>query len=231
MGSQTPGPRLRMHRSAVVGLVAGLAGMTGGLLSAMLDSPVLAALAGAAALAAGGASVSLVDRLHEAEARAQTLASAAQDATHAADGQLLDAETGLPDEWFFQMVLEGRLAVARKQLQPLTVVLFDLQLADQAPDGALGDFASQLRSTLRESDITCRTGSTAFGMLLEHTREDGGAFAAERVKAGISPTIGRIAAGVASYPAHAFEAEDLVGRARDALERAVSAADGRVEVA
>src|SRR5437016_6900811 len=100
---------------------------------------------------------------------------------------VLDTETGLPDQRFFELALDGRVAAARRHLWPMTLVLIDLALAadpgdDEAVGEALASFAELLRRTLRESDIACRLPSHRFGILLEDTAEEGGVWTAERLQ-------------------------------------------------
>ena len=156
---------------------------------------------------------------------------------------MLDTETGLPDQRFFELALDGRVAAARRHLWPMTLVLIDLALAadpgdDEAVGEALASFAELLRRTLRESDIACRLPSHRFGILLEDTAEEGGVWTAERLQIGLARNPGRItrlSAGVASYPTHAMRADEILRQARAALARACAAEPdhglGPVEVA
>src|SRR5207302_155204 len=91
-----------------------------------------------------------------------------------------------------------------------------------------------LRDTLRESDTVCRLGVASFGVILEDTSEAGGVWAAERLRTALvrqRDALVRLAAGVAAYPTHALEADEVLSRARGALESARSSGSSRVEVA
>jgi len=156
---------------------------------------------------------------------------------------IVDDETGLPDARFFGLAVEGRMASARRHLWPVTIVLLDVRLRpecqgvrDQAQ--ALVEFATMLRRTLREADVACRIGKQGFALVLEDTAEEGGVWVAERVQIAMAQEGGgahRLSAGVASYPIHGMDADQVVARAQEALARACAAGPGRglgqVEVA
>src|SRR5438876_3282468 len=156
-----------------------------------------------------------------------------------ASGEMLgsDSETGLLGEHYFQLAIEQRIAAARRQLQPVALLLLSLE-GDGAGEAyrqqAAVNFAGILRETLRESDTACRIGDNRFGVILEDTSEAGGGSAAERRRTALArkgdPLL-RLAAGVAAYPTHALEGDEVLSRARRALDSARSSGSSRVEVA
>ncbi|HEV7534617.1 MAG TPA: GGDEF domain-containing protein, partial [Acidimicrobiia bacterium] len=116
-----------------------------------------------------------------------------------------DPVTGLVDKAFFRVTLSQRVASARRHLQPLSLVVFELDGFERARperrDQALRLLGSAIRRTLRECDTACRYGDAAVAVLLEDTPESGAAAAAERVRKAVtmSPT-GRsftLSAGIA----------------------------------
>ena len=237
-----------VDRRALPGLAAGLAGLASGVAALVLDVPELAVVAGACSLAAGAASAHQVRRLRDAERDAAGSAALARlldlpRGRRGDAGDLLDAETGLPDTPFFNLALEGRVAAARRHLWPITVLLIEIGLAPECELGrarsdALNGFADLLRTTLREADIVCRTGEIRFAVLLDDTGEEGGVWTAERLQVAASRDVSkvrRMAAGVASYPTHGLEAGEVLTRAEAALARACASPAGRglghVEVA
>ena len=150
-----------------------------------------------------------------------------------------DPVTGLIERTFFRVTLSQRVASARRHLQPLSLVVFELDGFERARperrDQALRLLGSALRRTLRECDTACRYGDTAVVALLEDTPESGAAAAAERVRKAVtmSPT-GRsftLSAGIACYPSHALDAHDLLRRSVQALAAARAAGRDRVEIA
>jgi diguanylate cyclase (GGDEF)-like protein len=150
-----------------------------------------------------------------------------------------DPVTGLVDKTFFRVTLSQRVASGRRHLQPLSLVVFELDGFERARperrDQALRLLGSALRRTLRECDTACRYGDSAVAALLEDTPESGAAAAAERVRKAVtmSPT-GRsftLSAGIACYPSHALDAHDLLRRSVQALAAARAAGRDRVEIA
>jgi diguanylate cyclase (GGDEF)-like protein len=150
-----------------------------------------------------------------------------------------DPVTGLVDKAFFRVTLSQRVASARRHLQPLSLVVFELDGFERARperrDQALRLLGSAIRRTLRECDTACRYGDAAVACLLEDTPESGAAAAAERVRKAVtmSPT-GRsftLSAGIACYPSHALDAHDLLRRSVQALAAARAAGRDRVEIA
>ena len=237
-----------VDRRALPGLTAGLAGLASGVGAFVLEVPELALASAGCGLLAGAFSALHVRRLREAERDAAGSAALARllDLPRSLKGEtadLLDPETGLPDLPFFTLALEGRVAAARRHLWPVTVLLLEVGLAPECESGraqseAIAGFADLLRRTLREADIACRTAPTRFAVILDDTAEEGGVWTAERIQVAVSHDVSKIrrmAAGVASYPTHALEANDVLTRAQAALARACATPSGRglgqVEVA
>ncbi len=149
----------------------------------------------------------------------------------------VDESSGLVDGRFFPLLVQHRLAASRRRLHPLSVVIFELDALELVPedvrDQAAGVLGDVVRRTLRECDTACRIGEITAGAVLEGTTETEAIWAAERVKRTLrrSP-VGRlltISAGIACYPTHALEAEDLVMLARHALDVAKATGPDRVE--
>jgi diguanylate cyclase (GGDEF)-like protein len=137
------------------------------------------------------------------------------------------------------VIVQQRVAAARRQLQPVSVVIFELDgIGRQDSDTqsqALGVLGAVVRRTLRECDAACRIGDTMAAAVLEDTAEAGAVWAAERVRGTLhgSP-VGdslTISAGIACYPSHALNAPELVDQAGRALEAARSRGRDHVEIA
>lgn len=234
-----------MDRRALPGLLGGLAGCTFGVVGAMAGSPVLTVVAAVCALVAGTSSLTLLERMREAEMRAAVATAEVntlrdmEAIAHRAPQALVDPETGLPDGRFFELALDTRIAAARRHLWPVTVVLLEMtpQPTHRLPE-AIRAFTGLVQRTLREADVVCRTGVRTFALILEDTNEAGGVWAAERLQvATAKDEIGakQVVAGVASYPSHGLVADAVLDRARHALARAAAADPGHglgsVEVA
>jgi diguanylate cyclase (GGDEF)-like protein len=233
-------------RRSLPGLIAAVAGLALAAVGLATSSPLLVAIAAGSALVAAASGAVLLRlaaaRAEDAGAEAHSIALERIDLFTGGPSQsIIDGETGLADERFFERTLDGRVAAARRHLWPLTLVLLevngrnrpvtDFDRTGPPPAEAVGAFAVVLRRTLREADIACRIGPTTFALVLEDTPEEGGVWAAERLQAALAKEqnrserramVGRVAAGVASYPSHAMRATELLLAARSALARALA---------
>lgn len=155
------------------------------------------------------------------------------------DGQhvLTDAMTGLFSEAYFDVALEARIAAARRRLRPVALVLLDaIRGLPSSEDTAPGDtelITAALRRTLREADTACRLDDGRFALVLEDTPENGAIWTVERIRTHLaeSGTLHTVWAGVACYPAHAFDRDEILTQAQDALRLAKEWRQDRIEVA
>ncbi|MGI9608269.1 MAG: diguanylate cyclase [Acidimicrobiales bacterium] len=148
---------------------------------------------------------------------------------------ITDSETGLYTENYFRAAIEARVAAARRHLRPVAVILLEVvrieeETRTQADPQLVADY---LIATLRESDTACRTSKGLFALVLEDTPENGAVWTVERIRRRLNEeqTGYTVWAGVACYPAHAFEVRDLVGKASEALDAATDWHQDRIEVA
>jgi len=247
-----------MDRRALLGLLSGAAGLALGAIAVAVGSGVLGVVAASCALAAGVLCLVVAGRLRDhhrdteslrreilqledallAEREAFESATVLNEPADAvAAGAVRDPETGLLGEHYFELALEHRIAAARRQLQPVALLMLALD-ADGTTEKGRHDvtiaFADILRDTLRESDTVCRIGVASFAVVLEDTSEAGAVWAAERLRTALvrqRDALVRLAAGVAAYPTHALEADQVLQRAKGALESARASGSSRVEVA
>src|SRR5437016_5163899 len=110
-----------MDRRRLPGLAIGVIGLGFGLAAAAESSRGLAVVAAVCALGAGAFSM-IADRLDAAREQAPALAPAGP-ILEVPDAPILDTETGLPDQRYFGVALEERVAAARRHLWPTTVLL------------------------------------------------------------------------------------------------------------
>lgn len=237
-----------VDRRALLGLIAGLLALAFCVGAVVLDAPLLAAAGGLFGLMAGIAPVRLLHELQEAERRASAASALARllDVPGPARSEpvsLIDNESQLPNGRYFNLAVEGRVAAARRHLWPVTIVVLEISLNPVLPDAeaqtkAIRAFSDLMRLTLRESDVACRLGPRSFGLVLEDTGEEGGVWTVERLQIGLAQDITkvrRITAGVATYPTHGLQADEVLSRSQAALTRASAAEAGRglgqVEVA
>ena len=224
---------------AVVAIVAGIAAVA-------LDEAVLGLVA--AAVGFGAAAVgALIDvrrtRAEQSlwEARAQTrglrrqlraleaeVAQGHSPAGESTEDWEIDPATGLIRERHLPVVLQQVVASARRKVQPVSVVFWELDGLNEAPSGthdqALNALAAVAWRTMRESDSVFRLGNAvALGVLVD-TAESGAVIVADRVRATLRASpVGdslTVSAGIACYPSHSLDPVDLVSRAGKALEAA-----------
>jgi two-component system cell cycle response regulator len=238
----------------------GVAAVLAGVLALVLDQGWLGLVAGAAGGAGaaagvrlGGRADALAAQLERADARVTDLeaelaearaalpvAAPAADDIDLADVDeevLVDPVTGLFAEPYFEVSLASRVAAARRHLRPVAVVLLDVAEGVREGSGPTPVdpelVAARVRETLREADTACRLDDGRFALLLEDTPENGAVWTVERVRRSLAATHRHLTlwAGVACYPAHAFDAGELLARATAALEAARQWRQDRIEVA
>jgi two-component system cell cycle response regulator len=152
-------------------------------------------------------------------------------------GELLtDPTTDLFSEAYLRVALDSRLASARRHLRPVAVAL--LEVTEGIPDDLVAPapperVADAIRETVREADIACRMNDGHFAVILEDTPENGAVWTVERIRRNLVSRFGHhtLWAGVACYPAHAFDSGELMAQVRLALETAKEWKQDRIEVA
>ncbi|MCH7789818.1 MAG: diguanylate cyclase [Acidobacteria bacterium] len=185
-----------------------------------------------ARLSAEDAVASLGDQL----ARAEQTPSARVQAELDMDGSILDAETGLFNEHYFSVSAHTRIAAARRHLRPVSIVLLQLVKSIETPYESSADpltVTDSIRATLRDSDTACRLEDGRFALLLEDTPETGAVWTVERFRRHLSARCEDVTmwAGVACYPAHAFDRDRLLEQAAGALDSAKDWRQDRIEIA
>jgi GGDEF domain-containing protein len=215
---------------------------------------VLGAVAAVASVLAVAAVVVLVRRLRQTTAKLDEVASrltSMEDGdvvaevsvpstpsamTDAAGNTLTDETTGLFSQEYFDVALDARLSAARRHLRPVAVVLVEVVegLTDGGPrPAAPRAVADSISATIRDADTACRMTDGRFGLVLEDTPENGAIWTVERIRrhlAGVNAGL-TLWAGVACYPAHAFDAGEILTQAEAALEAAREWRQDRIEVA
>ena len=178
------------------------------------------------------------DFKEEALANAESAKSAAAVAAHTHR----DDESGLLSASFFPVYLEQRITAARRTLRPVSLVIFELDGLDKNDSNSPSDrnfyisaVGDVVRRTLRESDCAFRIDENTFAATMDDTTESGAVWAAERVR-GVLHTgalAGRVtvSAGVACYPSHALETQELIDCANKALAAAKERGVDQVEIA
>jgi two-component system cell cycle response regulator len=149
---------------------------------------------------------------------------------------LVDPLTRLYSEAYLMVALDARIAAARRRLRPVSVVMLEVVrgLSDDAPRPA--DplvVADALRTTLREADTAARMNDGRYALVLEDTPENGAIWTVERLRTCLldADPEHTVWAGVACYPAHAFNLDEIVEQSTAALDAAKEWRQDRIEVA
>ena len=149
---------------------------------------------------------------------------------------LTDADTELFSESYFRVAVDARIAAARRHLRPVAVVLLDVVggLAKGLPHPTNPKaVAESITATVRDADTACRLGDGRFALVLEDTPENGAIWTVERLRRHLAENhpSQTVWAGVACYPAHAFDTEEILSQAEAALVSAREWRQDRIEVA
>jgi diguanylate cyclase (GGDEF)-like protein len=160
-----------------------------------------------------------------------------------------DPLSGLFNRRYLEVSFERELARAQRRHSALSVVMIDIDFfkkfndtyGHEAGDLLLREFGEFLRGHCRGEDIACRYGGEEFTLLLPEAPLEAALQRAEQLRLDVSrlrleyrrqPLPGiSFSAGVASYPGHGENKEDLLRSADAALYRAKKAGRNRVEVA
>ena len=131
---------------------------------------------------------------------------------------LRDPGSGLLNAAYFEVAVPARVEVARRALRPLSIIL----VRTSGVVGEAWECAAVVHRCLRAADTACQVSGDTIGLILEETPEDGAVWTAERLRRDLEQAMPGmiVGGGVATYPAHALDAEDLLDACREALEAA-----------
>lgn len=182
--------------------------------------------------------LALKDEVREREALEQQLETANKQGEATRHASLHDQLTGLPNRALFNDRLEHGLAQAARHGWTLAVMFVDLnnfkQINDRyghkAGDGVLRSIADRLQQSTRSDDTISRHGGDEFlYVVLEVKREEDIAGIAEKlsdtIQAPCDVTVGGVATslsvkasiGISIFPKDGTTAEELIGRADEAM--------------
>jgi diguanylate cyclase (GGDEF)-like protein len=160
---------------------------------------------------------------------------------------LHDPLTGLYNRRHLSETIEREIAIAEREQKHLSVIVMDLDhfknindtFGHQVGDQYLIAFAALLRNRIRKSDIACRYGGEEFLLVLPGTSLENAVKRAEEIRREYANTTlpGRgindrvtISMGVATYPLHGEESEEIVIKADKALYMSKENGRNRVTV-
>ncbi len=209
--------------------VAGAIGIVLGILCIALENNGLGLGAGIAALVAG-----VIGLLSETAPLPAAVPAPVPVSTDVAPAPAMFPDTGLFNEQYFNVMVDTRVSAAKRHLRPVSLVLVVVGMQSNGrivPADRLA-VAGAVRRTLREADIACELGGR-LGFILEDTPEEGAIWTLERLRRALTEVDGRLVqwAGVACYPAHAFNAGEVLAKAEGALAVARDWPQARIEVA
>ena len=155
---------------------------------------------------------------------------------------LYDELTGLPNRTLFRDRIQQAVLTAKRERQPATVLLLDVDRFREINDTLgtrpatllLVEVGNRLRGLLRESDTFARLGGDEFGILLPAASVEEASLLAERVHEslqepfslrGLPLEIGS-SIGITSYPEHGEDVDTLLQRADVAMYLAKDAHAG-----
>jgi GGDEF domain-containing protein len=170
----------------------------------------------------------------EAQLASRIQLTATRTSTHG--DSLTDDSTGLYNEGYFTVALEARLAIARRNLKPVAVVLLEViegLSSGRARPADPARVAVSIAATIREADTACRMLDGGYALVLEDTAENGAIWTVERIRRHLAAGAPGLTlwAGVACYPAHGFDTDEVLDRADLALDAAREWRQDRIEVA
>jgi diguanylate cyclase (GGDEF)-like protein len=174
----------------------------------------------------------------------ETMLKAYNSARHRA---ITDGLTGLFNHGYFVEKLTRQAEVVRRDGQPMSVILFDVDRfkhyndtnGHEAGNGLLKELARVMGRCFRRSDFLARYGGEEFVILLPNTPKNQAAVLAERLRKRVAehPFAGRetqpggkltVSLGVAAMPADVNDPKDLLELADRALYRAKESGRNRV---
>jgi diguanylate cyclase (GGDEF)-like protein len=224
----------------VLALLAGVFALAAGVgalrrPAAVTGAPVAHAVVAPPPMAAPAAPTPRVATARPNPATTAATAAASVEATlgEPADG-LRNPASGLFNQRYFDVLVETRVSAARRHLRPVSVVLISVGKGIDSSELADPSLATRaIRSTLREADTACHLDDGRFGFVLEDTPEDGAVWTVERLRRAVSDMDASAVqwAGIACYPAHAFNAAEVLNKAEHALRAAREWRQARTEVA
>ncbi len=152
-----------------------------------------------------------------------------------------DTLTNLPNRMAFNSVMDDCLQHARENGTKLAVLLFDFNRFKEVNDlfgHAAGDHiliqgASHLRSTLGEGEFCARLGGDEFVLIKQNAEHDSALDLAQRISTSLAMTVQwedkvietSVTVGVALYPQHGKNRQELLGNADLAMYRGKSEID------
>lgn len=157
--------------------------------------------------------------------------------------EVQDPITEVFNRAYFRQKTADEWSRARRIRQPLSVVkialddFYELEqaLGEAARDGLLKNLAQLIVKTSRTNDVTCRTGTNEFALILPHCNRQGAMIRAERLRRFVenSQILENglkisISLGISEYPSLCSTAEDLDATSTKALSHIIDRGGNRL---
>lgn len=217
-----------------LGLIAGAAGMLDGAKISSLVAGVLAVVAGGLTFLGNDHGAPAAPAVAASASPMQMVATEGALPMQPSDEPINHHVTGLFNEKYFRATIDTRVLAAKRHLRPVSVALVTVSAGPNRADTAdMAKVSHAIRTTLRDSDIACHLDDGRFAFILEDTPEDGAVWTLERLRRCLSDVDANMVqwAGIACYPAHAFNSSELLVKAEEALGTASEWPQARIEVA
>lgn len=191
----------------------------------------------------------VLDRVKELESRSLLQNTQSQMTTGKAEEleklALLDSLTELYNSRTLLKELKDELKRAKRYKRPVSLLMISIdghkeiqrQYGALTSDAVLKVVATVLRECVRDVDIPCRYSGDEFAIVLPETNAAGAAVVAERIRQRVGTQAithnwnnlkVTASIGLASFPAHAREHDELIARSLQALEMALQRGGDRV---
>jgi len=165
------------------------------------------------------------------------------------DQSIRDPLTGLFNRRFMQESLNKELQRSRRKQRPLAIIFIDLDhfkhfndtFGHDAGDSVLKSMADSFRVHFRTDDVICRYGGEEFAVILPESTIEDAARRAEALRLAtrdlklvhrgtvLNPVT--LSIGIAGFPDHARDAQELLDRADKCLYQSKANGRDRVTVA
>lgn len=147
----------------------------------------------------------------------------------------IDGLTELYNHRYFQDALRNQIEVSKRYEQTFSLIIIDIDYfkkfndtyGHQAGDAVLKQVAQTLKKNSRTTDIVCRYGGEEMSIILPNTNSQDALYNANRIRQAIeerpfqlnATETGKvtISVGVATFPVHAENAQDLIEQADKGL--------------
>ena len=230
--------------SGQIGIIMGLLGLGAGVAAVLSGLAWLGLVAGVLALvgpttmlrefapAKLAARAEAPSHIDEEDDEAPVTFGEAAAALSPSDAQPFHADSELLTAEYFGIAVRNRMTAARRFLKPLAVAQVLVSNADESDD-SVAKLSAAVLDTLRNCDTAYVMGRGHLALVLEDTPESGAIWAVERIRRNLMDTDDELTvwAGIACYPAHGMDSDEIITQCQDALVRAQEWPQDRIEVA